>query len=70
MSQTMMRARVAAQGFTVFALLGGVILNMKKKNDQTALRRTEQFLRWGGVDDLPENLDSSTTQETELIFRT
>ena len=33
MSQTMMRARVAAQGFTVFALLGGVILNMKKKND-------------------------------------
>jgi hypothetical protein len=28
----MMRARVGAQGFTVLALLGGVVLNLKKKS--------------------------------------
>ena len=35
LSQTMMRARVAAQGFTVLAQLGGVNINLTKKNQQS-----------------------------------
>ena len=31
LSQKMMRARVAAQGLTVLALLGGVVINMRQK---------------------------------------
>jgi hypothetical protein len=31
LSQKMMRARVLAQGITVLALLGGVVINMKEK---------------------------------------
>lgn len=31
LSQTMMRARIAAQGFTVFALIGGVLWGFTKK---------------------------------------
>jgi hypothetical protein len=30
-SQIMMRARIAAQGVTVLALMGGVIINIRKK---------------------------------------
>jgi len=29
-SQMMMRGRIAAQGFTIFAMLGGVVFSMKK----------------------------------------
>lgn len=32
MSQTMMRARIGAQGFTVFALLVGVVMTMSKSS--------------------------------------
>ncbi|KAG7201015.1 hypothetical protein KM043_003368 [Ampulex compressa] len=32
MSQNMMRLRVAAQGFTVFAVLGGLILSSQSKS--------------------------------------
>ena len=34
LSQTMMRARVLAQGVTVLALLGGVVINLKQKREK------------------------------------
>ena len=36
LSQKMMRARVAAQGFTVLALLGGVVVNLMQQRDKAA----------------------------------
>ena len=34
LSQKMMRARVLAQGVTVLALLGGVVINLKQKREK------------------------------------
>ena len=34
LSQKMMRARVLAQGVTVMALLGGVVINLKQKREK------------------------------------
>lgn len=47
LSQKMMRARVAAQGLTVLALLGGVVINMRQKYESKEVWRNKSyFLIW------------------------